>query len=226
MWGPDASTETQVEGKGHQHPLGTAGCPTLEQPCPSATVTAPVLGGFHGQGGRLLLFHCSWGHEDLGEESLGSQRKSNLSGVHGLHWFMSLLRLPKIPQFLKRSSNSLVLPLRDFKFFFPLGFYHILLLFTIMLLCSTFAYIHRHNPIYSGSYCSHDCCYLIPQHSEWRKIIHLFLFFISAPEFYSPASWQGPKKSFSHRAQAAQSLQLTVSGDLVSCTWPCIQLFL
>lgn len=72
-----------------------------------------------------------------------------------------------------------------------------------MLPCSRFAYIHRQNPIYFGSYCSHDSCYLTPQHSEWGKIIHLFFFFISAPEFYNPSSWQGRKKSFSHRARAA-----------------------
>lgn len=48
-----------------------------------------------------------------------------------------------------------------------------MLLFTIML---PFAYIHRHDPIYSGSYCSHDSCYLIPQHSKWGKKYIYFSF--------------------------------------------------
>lgn len=97
---PNSSTETQAEGEEcpmHQHPLGAAGCPTLKEPCPSATVTAPVLDGFHGHRGHLLLFHCSWVRGDLGEESMGSQRKSNPSGVSGLYWFISVLQLPKMP---------------------------------------------------------------------------------------------------------------------------------
>lgn len=198
MWGPRFQHKNPVEGEGCPHAppsLGTAGCLTPEQLCLSATATAPILDGFHGHRRLLLLFHCSWGHRDLGEEPTAPQRKSNPCGVSGLYWFMSLLQLPKMPYFLRRSSYSLVLPLRDFNlfFFFTLLFYYVLLLFTIML---PFAYIHRHNPIYSGSYCFHDCCYLIPQHSEWGKIIHLFLFFISAPEFYNPSSWQAQRSHF------------------------------
>lgn len=98
--------------------IGNCRMPAAEAALSFCHSDSPHLGWFHGQWRQRLLFHCSWGHEDLGEELMGSQRKSNPSGVSGFYWFMSVLWLPIIPYFLKRRSNSLVLPLRDFNFFF------------------------------------------------------------------------------------------------------------
>lgn len=77
--------------------LGNCRMPPTEAALSFGHSDSPSIGWVHGQWRQRLLFHCSWGHGDLGEESMGSQRKTNPSGVSGLCWFMSVLRLPIIP---------------------------------------------------------------------------------------------------------------------------------
>lgn len=97
---PDASTETQVEGE------GVSLCTSIPWELQDATHwSSSVLRAQwqpqHWMGSWAVKTATSLplflGHGDLGEESMGSQRKSNPSGVSGLCWFMSVLQLPITP---------------------------------------------------------------------------------------------------------------------------------